>query len=191
MGLWFEMVSLALAGATALVVSLSGVSGVHEWSSVHEAAARWHMPIRFVHSDNGGSGAYGDAPLCERGVRGVAYFAGPDAGPLNFRSAWFASGARTDRGVTTGTTEAALHRAYGAALHREPALGYDGDLSDIDWNFSGKRGQRHAVYTVTRAQGSAENPRTEITFGLSNGHVVLIGWSLRTNSGLGFIGLQC
>jgi hypothetical protein len=149
------------AAVTLLVVTLTGISGVHYDATPAQVAARWHTPVRFVWT--GEHPGLGTAPICRRGLVGAGVFGGTgDGAYLSLRSAWFVRGARTDRGVGIGTPVAELRAAYGTRLVATTrAIAY------------GPAGTDRA-FMVT----SAAPPRTAIVFGLVRNRVRLLGWGL-------------
>jgi hypothetical protein len=65
-----------------------------------------------------GSDSYAWARICGHGVHGWARFWGHNGGPFSLMELHLRAGARTARGITIGSTRAAVFRAYGSAVLR-------------------------------------------------------------------------
>ena len=94
---------------------IGGVRPDGNWT-LRATRAHWHVPLPAHVDPSSGSEARATASICERGVRGVAYFIGPTGmrpvdTHLFLQSVAFTAGVVTDRGVRIGSP------AKGLRLH--------------------------------------------------------------------------
>jgi hypothetical protein len=104
------LASASGAGQKSMLVTLSGVEGVHPGMTVAAVNRRWGTSLRPVAVQEGCSSA-----IFSRGVsKGIVYF-----GPRGFGAVSFSAGARTAAGIVVGSSEQQLRKAY-AGLKRQP-----------------------------------------------------------------------
>ena len=112
----------AQSGPLPAPVTLAGVGGVRIGMGSRQVARLLGAPI--VGVDSGDTSVWLYVPICAGAMQGVAGFFGPDSNLSDPSSnglewIWFRAGAKTRRGVGTGSTRAEVVRAYGPQLHRD------------------------------------------------------------------------
>jgi len=93
-------------------VTLAGISGAAPGMTPAQVSAKWGVklrPQRMAGSDCSAAG------VLRKGMTGYVVFQNG-----RFGAAFFRKGARTDSGISIGSTRKALEAAYGAALRSRP-----------------------------------------------------------------------
>jgi len=136
------------------VLTLDGAGGVRPGMSVVHVDASWGVHLKVEAS--GASAGCATASVRIGPIAGGALF--QDG---RFQAAWFTRGVRTPSGIRVGSTLAALRRAYGSRLTREPALYVRGV-----WLYYLRRAQ--SPHWRLRFDVSAASRVTSIGFGDAN-----------------------
>jgi hypothetical protein len=107
-------ITLAVAAGLPAPMTLDGVGGVKPGMTPRQVAAQWHLPLR-LSPPIGAPGSTCRTALVRAGrLHGYALF---EAGRLG--AVFFDRGAWTPSGITIGSTETALRRAYPDRLTRQ------------------------------------------------------------------------